>query len=43
MFGQLLPNTNEMLQRTTVLYSDSAGAKSAELNKALAPLLGAAY
>jgi hypothetical protein len=33
MFGQFLPNTNETLQCDTVLCSESAGAKSTELNK----------
>jgi hypothetical protein len=34
MFGQFLPNINEMLQCATILHSDLAGAKSAKLNKA---------
>jgi hypothetical protein len=32
MFGQFLPNKNDMLQCSTVLHSDSAAANSGQLN-----------
>jgi hypothetical protein len=39
MFRQFLPDTNKIQQCATVLYSDSAAAKSTELNQAYAGLL----
>jgi hypothetical protein len=35
MFGQFLPNKNEMLQCSTVLHSDSSAANSGQLNTPL--------